>query len=409
MKVLVVHNAYQQSAGEDRVVAAEIKQLVAHGDSVVRYDRHNDELRGIGPVGAITAAVRTIWASPSYREISQLLSREKPDIAHFHNTFPLISPSAYYACAEAGVPVVQTLHNYRLLCPASTLMRNGGVCEDCVGCTLPWAGILHRCYHKSTAQTAVVAGMIAVHHLLQTWKKKVSAYIALSDFARRKFTLGGMPFDQIHVKPNFVHPDPGARNGRGEYALFVGRLAEEKGLRTLFSALKRLKQKIPLYIVGDGPLREELETLARREGLSHVALLGAVPSTEITRWMHGARFLVCPSLWFEGFPLIIAEAFACGLPVICSRLGSLQEIVDAERTGVHFTPGDPADLALAIEWAWASERQLGMMGRQARVEYERKYTAERNYRAMIRIYGEVLDCAGKPASKIPASVWKAAS
>jgi glycosyltransferase involved in cell wall biosynthesis len=408
MKVLVVHNAYQQSAGEDRAVAGEIKQLAAHGDSVVCYQRHNDELRSIGPIGALKSAMQSIWARPAYRAIKQLLSREKPDVAHFHNTFPLISPSAYYACAESGVPVVQTLHNYRLLCPAATLMRKGSVCEDCIGSTFPWTSVVHRCYHKSAPQSAVIATMLAVHRLMQTWETKVRAYIALSEFARRKFVLGGLPLDLVSVKPNFVHPDPGPKTGRGEYALFVGRLSEEKGLRTLFAAWKLLKQRVPLYIIGDGPLREELETLAHRSGLSNVAVLGGVPSTEILGWMHGARFLVCPSLWFEGFPLTVAEAFACGLPVICSRLGSLEEIVDTERTGVHVTPGDPADLALAVDWAWANERQMELMSRQARVEYERKYTAERNYRALMRIYDEVLD-DGKPAAGARSSMWRAAS
>ena len=409
MKVLVAHNAYQQPAGEDRVVAAEVKQLLAHGDSVVRHDRHNDELRSIGPLGSITSAMQAIWASRSYSAVQELLSREKPDIAHFHNTFPLISPSAYYACAEAGVPVIQTLHNYRLLCPAATLMRNGRICEDCVGRAFPWTSIAHRCYRESATQTAVVAAMLAVHNAMRTWTTKVSAYIALSEFARRKFVLGGLPLDRMTVKPNFVHPDPGPKSGRGEYALFVGRLSEEKGLRTLLAAWRLMKQKIPLYIIGEGPLREELETFAQRAGLSHIAILGGISPSEIVRWMHGARFLVCPSLWFEGFPLTVAEAFACGLPVICSRLGSLQEIVDAERTGVHFTPGDAADLALAVEWAWASERQLEPMGRQARLEYERKYTAERNYRALMRIYDQVLDGAGKSAAGTPAPVWRAAS
>jgi len=375
MKVLVVHNAYQQRGGEDAMVAAEIRQLTSHGDSVVRYDRHNDELRTIGTVGAMSRAIETVWAASSYRAIRQLVAREKPDIAHFHNTFPLVSPSAYYACAELGVPVIQTLHNYRLLCPAATLMRKGRVCESCLGHTLPWPGIFRACYHNSVSQTAIIASMLAVHKLMQTWRTKVDAYITLSEFARRKFVRFGLPLDRIAVKPNFVHPDPGPKAGRGAYALFVGRLSEEKGLRVLLEAWMRLPQQVPMYIIGDGPLREEIESSIKRFGLTNVAMLGGIHSSEVLRWMQGARFLVCPSLWFEGFPLTVAEAFACGLPVICSRLGSLEEIVDDGRTGVHFNAGDADDLALAVEWAWRNERQIEEMSRQARTEYERKYTA----------------------------------
>lgn len=408
MKILVIHNAYQQRGGEDAAVAAEIKQLVAHGDTVIRYQRHNDELRGIRPLGMIAKGLDTLWSSSSYQALKDLLSRERPDIAHFHNTFPLISPSAYYACADAGVPVVQTLHNYRLLCPAATFMRRGRVCESCLGRTVAWPSVARACYRHSVSQTATLALMLAVHKAAHTWTTKVSEYVALTEFARRKFIEGGLPPDRVIVKPNFVHPDPGPKSERGEYALFVGRLSEEKGLRVLLEAWTRLTQQIPLYILGDGPLREEMENLVTRLGLAHVTVLGGVAAGEVRSWMNGARFLICPSLWFEGFPLVIAEAFARGLPVICSRLGSLEELVEDGRTGLHAHPGDAADLAEKVEWAWRSERALGQMSRQGRAEFERKYTAERNYRNLMRIYDQVLDASGA-GSNDKRALWRAAS
>jgi glycosyltransferase involved in cell wall biosynthesis len=319
------------------------------------------------------------------------VSESKPDIAHFHNTFPLISPSVYYACAEAGVPVVQTLHNYRLLCPAATLMRKGRVCESCLGRPLPWPGVLRRCYRQSTAQSAALAAMLAAHRAMRTWNKKVDIYIALSEFAKLKFVQGRFPRDRIVVKPNFVHPDPRQKTSAGEYALFVGRLCEEKGVRILINAWRELATNVPLCVVGDGRLREEMEAQIKKFGLSQITMLGEVPPDRVVHWMHGARFLVSPSLWYEGFPVTVAEAYACGLPVIASELGSLAEIVVPGRTGLHFKPGDAAELARAVDWAWSHNDHVQRMGRQARIEFERKYTAERNYRNLMRIYDQLLD------------------
>jgi glycosyltransferase involved in cell wall biosynthesis len=409
MKVLVVHNSYQQRGGEDAVVAAEIEQLIAHGDRVVRYERHNDELRTIGPLGLLRKGAETLWSSSSYRALQGLLEREKPDIAHFHNTFPLISPSAYYACADAGVPVVQSLHNYRLLCPAATFMRRGRVCESCLGRSVAWPGVLRACYRGSMAQTAALALTLAVHKARETWRTKVASYVALSEFSRRKFIEGGIPAERIRVKPNFVHPDPGPKTERGDYALFVGRLCEEKGLRVLLEAWTKLKHKIPLQIVGDGPLRDEIAKQVQRLGLRHISVMGDIPGELVASWMHRARFLVCPSQWYEAFPKTVAEAFACGLPVVCTRLGSLQEIVEDGYTGLHAEPRDAEDLAKKVEWAWRNEKPLEEMGRQARAEFERKYTGERNYRNLMRIYDQVLDSVDIVQTGGRASLWQTVS
>ncbi|WP_242009941.1 glycosyltransferase family 4 protein [Rhodothermus marinus] len=352
------------------------------GHEVIPFVEDNARLNGVNP---LRAAVNAVWSRESQERIRQFIRERKPDVAHFHNTFLMISPAAYYACKEEGMPVVQTLHNYRLICPGALLMREGRVCEECVGRAVPWPGVLHGCWRGSRLQTSVVAAMLTLHRAMKTWTEQVDCYIALTEFARRKFIEGGLPAEKIVVKPNFVDPDPGMGKHEGNFALFVGRLSPEKGVRTILQAW-RLLEGVPLKVVGDGPLRAEIEAFVRREGLEQVEVLGRRPREEVFRLMQEARVLVFPSEWYEGFPMTIAEAFACGLPVIASRLGAIAEIVEEGRTGLLFNPGSPEDLAAKVEWAWAHPRELAEMGREARREYEQKYTAEKNYEMLMAIY-----------------------
>jgi len=394
MKILLVHNRYQQPGGEYISMLAEEGVLRAAGHRLVEYIRHNDEIKDYGLGSKATLPLRTVWARDSYREIKALLARERPDLAHFQNTFPLISPAPYYACREAGVPVVQTLHNYRLLCPGATFQREGRLCEDCLGRN-PWRGVLHGCYRDSRAATAAVTLMLSVHRWLGTWSKMVDCYTAETEFARAKFIEGGLPAEKIVVKPAFVYPDPMAVNHQSSIAnhkspqgsaLFVGRLSPEKGVATLLAAWQRLGNSIPLRVVGDGPLQAELEGYARQHGLSDVFFHGRLNPEQTLAAMKGSRFLVVPSEWYETFGRVAVEAFACGVPVIASRLGAMQEIVEDGRTGLHFTPGDPDHLAAKVEWAWTHPEEMAAMGRAARAEYEAKYTAERNYQMLVEIY-----------------------
>ncbi len=385
MKVLIAHNIYQQRAGEEAVVAAETRLLREHGHDVVCYERSNDELQERSQLGRIEVAIGTVWSSRSVRELADLLKRERPLIAHFHNTFPLISPSAYYACGRAGVAVVQTLHNYRLLCPGAKLLRDGAVCEACLGHGIAWRGVVHGCYRQSRAATAAAAAMLAAHRAIGSWRTRVHAYIALSEFARQKFIAGGLPAHRIAVKPNFVESGPPQRKP-ANYALFVGRLSEEKGPHLLVAAWRSLQARIPLRIVGDGPL---LETLAREiDGMSmaHVELLGRRTSDEVRTLMDGARFMVFPSLWYESAPMTIIEAFSRGLPVVTSRLGSMAEFVEDGATGLHFEPGDAADVAAKVEWAWTHPTEMERMGRAARATYESRYLPSKNYEMLMDIY-----------------------
>ena len=372
----------------------EFDLLTRAGHSVIEYGRNNDEIAAYRLIDKASLGLRTVWAWDSYRQIRALLRIHKPDIAHFDNTFPLISPAVYYACREAGVPVVQSVRNYRLLCPSATFHRQGRVCEDCLGHN-PWRGVLHGCYRHSRAETAVVAMMLSVHRWLGTWSKMVDCYIALTEFTRGKLIEGGLAAEKIVVKPNFVHPDPLAVNHQSSIAdqkspqgnaLFVGRLSVEKGVGTLLAAWQRLGNRIPLRVVGDGPLRAKLEGYARQHDLSHVFFHGRLNQERTLAAIKRSRFLVFPSEWYETFGRVAVEAFACGVPVIASRLGAMAEIVEDGRTGLHFTPGDPEDLAAKVEWAWTHPDATEEMGRAARREYEAKYTAERNYQILIQIY-----------------------
>jgi len=394
MKILVAHNAYQQRGGEDTVVAAEPELLRARGHEVVSYRRSNDELAGRNGIRILALAAETVWSSLSYETVKNILKIERPDVAHFHNTFPLISPSTYYACAEAGVPVVQTLHNYRLLCPGATFLRDGKVCEECLGRAVPWPAVVHGCYRNSRPATLATAAMLSVHRAMGTWQKKVNLYIALTEFARKRFIEGGLPADRVVVKCNFIPNRPAPATTSRDYALFVGRLSEEKGPQLLPVAWQALRSRVPLRVVGDGPLMKTLCEEVKRYGLSsRIELKGRRPANEVAAAMTGARFLVMPSIWYEGFPMTVVEAYADGLPVIASRIGSLAEIVQDGVTGLHFNPGDAMDLAAKVEWAWTHPKEMEEMGRAARGEYEAKYTAERNYEALMRIY-EIACTAG---------------
>lgn len=385
MRILVGHNFYQQPGGEDDVFAAETAMLQDFGHSVVCYSQHNDAIRNMS---GVVAGFKTIWNRDTYRDLAGLLEKDRPDVCHFHNTFPLISPSAFYAAADRKVPVVLTLHNYRLLCPAAVMLRDGKICEECVGRRIPLPGVLHGCYRHSRPHTAGVAVMSGVHRLLNTWLERVDLYIALTEFARRKFVEGGLPAGKIVTKPNFIHPDPGCgfvekhRNSR--YALFVGRLSKEKGIETLLRAWSAIGSDLPLRIAGDGPLAGEVRQACQTNPA--VTWLGRLTKPGVLEEMKHAHVLIFPSVWYESLPLTILEAFATGLPVLASRLGSMPELIEEGRTGLLFEPGSAEDLARTVGWMLSDGERTTDMRFHARREFERKYTRARNYELLLDCY-----------------------
>lgn len=389
MKVLVVHNYYQQRAGEDAVFEQECRLLTRFGHTVIPYHRTNKEIEEAGTWSRLRAPFDIVWNSRNRRDVGVLLQSERPDVVHVHNTYFMISPSIFAACQQAGVPVVQTLHNYRLFCPNAVFFRDGKACEDCRESGL-WQGIRHGCYHGARSDTAVVAAMIKLNRTFKTWPGNVDGFIALTHFSRRKVVEGGLPPERVTVKPNFVDPDPGLGGDTRDHALFVGRLSPEKGAATMLQAWGKLDRPVPLKIAGSGPEQQALEEQARRGGLRNVEFLGHLSRERTMALLRAARFLVFPSVWYEGFPMTICEAFASGTPVICSRMGAMEELVEHNSTGLHFAPGNAEELAARVDWAWDHPDEMRRMGLAARREFEEKYTAERNHPLLVEIYNEAI-------------------
>jgi glycosyltransferase involved in cell wall biosynthesis len=395
MKIIMVHNSYREAGGEDVVFESEQRLLERAGHRVIPYVRSNRELDSASFLDRIAIVPRMLWSSKTRSEFAAVLDAENPDLVHVHNTFMVISPSIYSACSERSIPVVQTLHNLRLLCPAGNFFRDGIICKECVDQSL-LRSVRHGCYRNSRAATASVALMVAFHRTLDTWRKSITRFITLTEFAKKEFVAAGFPSDKFVVKPNFADPDPSQRIAAGKYALFVGRLMENKGVRILLDAWKRIPTQYPLEIVGDGPERYALETEARESQLSGITFRGQLSREAVIETIKGARYIIVPSTLLEGFPMCIVESFACGTPVLCSRLGSLAEIVEDHITGLHFNPGDAKDLASKVEWAWNHPRELAQMGRAARVKYETDYTAEKNYSLLMGIYQQALAACASP-------------
>ncbi len=385
MRILLVHNSYQQAGGEDQVFRDESALLRSRGHEVREFTVHNN---AVETMGRLELARKTVWNRVAYDELRRSVRAHRSQVVHFHNTFPLISPAGYRAAHDEKAAVVQTLHNYRLLCPAATFYRQDRACEDCMGKFVPWPGVLHGCYRNSRLASGVVMTMLTVHRALRTWRDEVDLYVALTKFARDKFVQGGLPPQKILVKPNFVDPDPGFGSGDGGFALFVGRLAQEKGVATLLRAAAMLDRSHRVEIVGDGPLREQVLEACQR--IPNLDYLGRRPLQEVAELMGQAAVLVFPSQWYEGLPRTIIESYAKGTPVIASRLGSMIELVETARTGWLFTPGDAQELAQHIRHALSSSSDLGEMRRHARLEFERSYTADRNYELLLDLYEKAI-------------------
>lgn len=390
MRVLLGHNYYRTSApsGEDTVVRNEKELLQRGGIEVVSYEVHNDDIDDSSIARMLKIGLETAWSRKTYQAVSRLVKRTRPDIAHFHNTFPQISPSAYAACRDNSVPVIQTLHNYRFICPGGLLQRNGRPCEDCVGTNLVPA-LWHRCYRGSLTATGALVWMLTRNRWQGTYQTLVDRYIALTNFAASRLVEGGIPQNRLSIKPNFL-PDVSAPGpGDGGYAVFAGRLSVEKGLHTLITAWESLRE-VPLKIFGDGPLREELTDLVSKKALP-ITFHGFCDRATVLHAIGHAVFQVVPSEWYEGFPMTILEAYASGTPVVCSRIGSLEEIVREGETGIAFKPGDAIDLVRAARSLIQDPVRLHRMRRNARSEFLSRYSSDKNFDLLMDIYHQVLN------------------
>ena len=385
MKILLGHCFYRSSApsGEDAVYRNERSLLEGHDIKVIPFERYNDDIDDSDVLSRIHLALSTSWSQQSYKAISDIIRHEQPDIAHFHNTFPQMSPSVYAACKKYNVPVIQTLHNYRLICPGALLQRNGHPCEDCVGINLLPA-LRHRCYRDSLAATGALTSMLIYNRIRGSYQSNVDSYIALTDFAASRLRAGGLPEDKIHVKPNFLPDPPEPGLGQGGYAVYVGRLSPEKGILTLIKAWAALKD-IPLKILGDGPLMNQLTEIARSDSLP-VEFLGSVHRARVIETVRDAALQIVPSECYEGFPMVVLEAYACGTPLLASRIGSLDEIVLDGITGLKFTAGDPEDLTNTIQSLWTDKEKLCSYRANARRQFDDNYTAQANLHELLAIY-----------------------
>lgn len=393
MKVLLAHNFYGSAApsGENQVVDIERTLLESRGHEVMAFSRHSDQIRSQGIWGAIKGAAATPWNPWSAQAIRQAVASFRPDVVHVHNTFPLISPSIFHALAGTGVARVLTLHNYRLFCPAAIPMRAGRVCTDCLDTRSVLPALQHGCYRNSRLATVPLALNVALHRGLGTWTKQVDAFIALSDFQRQRMVAGGLPSERVFVKPNFYPGNPAVVQWaqRKPYVVFAGRLTAEKGVAALVRAWQLWGADAPeLRVLGDGDLRAELTDLAR--GLP-VRFMGQVSALAAQQQIAEAGLLVLPSECFEGFPMVVREAFAFGTPVAVSDIGPLPSIVQHGESGVVFEAGNPASLLREIRGAWTAPGVLPALGNGARAAFEAHYTEKSNYQTMIRIYQRAIE------------------
>lgn len=383
----MVHNFYGSSApsGENQVFEAEKALLRSRGHEVTEVTRHSDEIRRQGAFGAIRGAVATPWNPWMARAVRQEVKRFRPDVVHVHNTFPLISPSIFRAIGGRAARIL-TLHNYRLFCPAAIPMRGGRVCTDCLDNRSAWPALRHGCYRGSRLATLPLAFNVGLHRAMGTWANQVDGFIALSDFQRSLMSESGLPENKVHVKPNFYPGMPPVVpwSERKPYVIFAGRLGREKGVETLLHAWRLWGSAAPeLRLVGDGELRAKLEHMA--EGLP-VRFLGQLSGSQAQTEIAGARLLVLPSEWFEGFPMVVREAFAFGTPAAVSDLGPLPSIVRRGVSGVVFAAANPRALFDEVRKAWETPELLEGLGRGARREFETKYTEEANYTTLKAIY-----------------------
>lgn len=391
MKVLLIHNFYLQPGGEDQVFKAEGDLLKEHGHTVIPYTVHNKTIVNQSPFVRMKSV---LWNPISYLHIRQLIQQHRPDVTHFHNIFPLISPSAYYAVRSEKIPIVQTLHNYRMFCLNGLFFRDQHVCLDCFGKVAPWPGVRHSCYRNSRLASVGAMSTLLFHRLLKTWKTHVDQFIALTEFSRNIFLEGEIPSDRIALKPNFLQVDPGVGSGNENYALYVGRLAPEKGIETLLKAWEEIGERVPIKIVGDGEMAPRLAQLSNE--LPGVDYIGPRSQTEVLALMKKSLVLVFPSMWYECLPRTIIEAYGVGLPVIASNIGAMKSLILHGQTGLHFSAGDSGDLAEKVLWAKEHPERLASMRKSARAVFEEYYMAEHNHTMLMEIYDKAVRvCANR--------------
>ncbi len=387
MKILFVHDFYQQHGGEDACSQAERLLLESHGNEVILYTRNNSEIAGYNALGKLGLLFNAIYSTRTRSEITELVRKHRPRLAYIHNFFPLISPSLYHTLHSLRVPSVQVLHDFRFLCPNGWFYVNGQICERCKHGNYAH-GVLRRCYRDSYVQSAAAAAVMAANRMAGGLKK-INAYICVSEFLKRHFLDAGVPDDKLFVKPNFLDASKIVPNFvPGKYALYLGRLSHEKGIRTLLDAFERVPG-VPLKIVGTGPCEAEVRTRLSQTNLSHVEFVGFKSGEEKWELLRNSSLVIVPSVWYEAFGQVVLEAYAAGKPVIASRIGALQELVDHNRTGLLFAPGVAEELAASVRFLARNPEQAQRFGRNGRKLVETKFGPELNFATLSQIFSQV--------------------
>jgi glycosyltransferase involved in cell wall biosynthesis len=386
MRILLIHNYYQQAGGEDTIFQTESELLASHGHVIERLAFDNKTIKTF--FDKIFSGLRLIYNPASARALKKRIEVFNPDIIHVHNFVPIASPSIFFVAKKLNIPVVLTLHNYRLICPSATLFHNGKIYEKSIRSLFPLDAILKGVYRNSSIQTAALAMMIILHRLLGTWKNKIDYYLALSHFAKDKFVQSslGLPENKFVIKTNSVSDRGVGDSVRGDFFLFVGRLTEEKGVRTLLQATKLYDFK--LIIIGEGPLEDLVKSEAQSN--SNIRFLGYLDRHATINYMKECRALIMPSCWYEGLPLTILEAFSTGTVVIASKLGTMAEIIQDGFNGLHFRTGNEKELVSKIAHLLAHDEMVKSISREARNTYLRYYTMERNYELLNNVYRKAI-------------------
>lgn len=403
MKILLVHNFYGSAApsGENLVFTSEKALLRAQGHEVAEFTRDSDEIRAMGAWGMVQGALSTAWNPIIANLIKRKVADFRPDVVHIHNTFPLISPSIFKAIGHRAARVL-TLHNYRLFCPAAIPMRDGKVCTECLDYRNVMPALRHGCYRSSRVATLPLAVSVALHRRLGTWRNHVDAFVALTDFQRERMVEAGLPADLVHVKPNFYPGNPAVVpwKDRLPIVVFAGRLTPEKGVLALVRAWLQWGASAPqLRIVGDGHLRGELQRLAATAPDVPIRFLGQLSGEEAQAEIACARLLILPSEWFEGFPMVVREAFAFGTPAAVSNIGPLPSIIRHHTNGLIFEPSNPISLLHEVRRAWETPGLLEKLGMGSRGEFEANYTEDANYSKLMSIYKRAVSVSNKKQGK----------
>lgn len=384
MRILMLHNRYDIRGGEDESTDCEFRMLRDHGHDIELSEANNSDIGK--SISKFEAAASAVWSGRWHAKVSEKLQSGHYDVLHVQNFFPLISPAVHRAAFNAGVPVVQAIRNYRLVCPSANLFRDGNVCHDCLGTKLKLSGIVHSCYRGSRAGSATVAAMSAVHRAIGTWSNKVSSFVAISEYVRDILVRDGFNANNIVVKPNFVEVSGVAEPlpaGSRKHILYVGRLTREKGLDVLLDAYRASGVTVPLKLVGEGDVAGE-------HGIG-VQVLGRKPLAEVYELMSQAHCVIMPGRWAEPFGRVAIEAFAAGTPVIATKLGGVAEIVEHSRTGFLVPPNDVAGFADAIRQIVSNESLANSMAGAALDSFRNKYSAESNYRLLMDIYHHAIE------------------